>query len=222
MKLLFLDTETTGLPSGNRPSIYQTSDWPHVLQLSFVLFDSDQHAVISVFDNIISLPHDVLISPGSIEIHGITRETSDLHGIPILSALTALNNAIDHCDLIIGHNISFDKQVVIVEHIRSNLSSKFPSKPVYCTMKSSKTLCNLHYFNKNNTCIPKFPKLSELYQHLFYSPPTNLHNSLNDVLICMRCYMKLVHDVDILYQSNSFIDLFIKNFDSTLDLLTIY
>ena len=28
---------------------------------------------------------------------------------------------------------------------------------------------------------------------LFNSPPKNLHNSLNDVLICLRCYYMLEH-----------------------------
>lgn len=37
----------------------------------------------------------------------------------------------------------------------------------------------------------KFPKLSELHQHLFGYIPENLHNSLIDVLVCLRCFLKL-------------------------------
>ena len=32
---------------------------------------------------------------------------------------------------------------------------------------------------------------------LFNSPPRNLHNSLNDVMICLRCYYMLEHKIDI-------------------------
>ena len=43
----------------------------------------------------------------------------------------------------------------------------------------------------------KFPKLNELHMKLFNSSPRNLHNSLNDVLICFRCYYMIEHKVDI-------------------------
>jgi Fe-S oxidoreductase len=33
---------------------------------------------------------------------------------------------------------------------------------------------------------------------LFNSSPRNLHNSLNDVLICLRCYYMLEHKIDIM------------------------
>lgn len=37
----------------------------------------------------------------------------------------------------------------------------------------------------------KFPKLSELHEHLFGYVPDNLHNSLVDVLVCLRCFLKI-------------------------------
>jgi hypothetical protein len=36
----------------------------------------------------------------------------------------------------------------------------------------------------------KFPTLCELYMHLFHKTPENLHNSMMDVLVCLRCYLK--------------------------------
>ena len=41
------------------------------------------------------------------------------------------------------------------------------------------------------------PKLVELYQELFRGTPANLHNSLVDTLVCMRCYLKMRHGIDI-------------------------
>lgn len=38
---------------------------------------------------------------------------------------------------------------------------------------------------------PKFPRLSELHQILFGSIPDNLHNSLIDVMVCLRCFLKI-------------------------------
>ena len=36
----------------------------------------------------------------------------------------------------------------------------------------------------------KWPTLLEFHQHLFDSIPENLHNSIVDVLVCLRCYLK--------------------------------
>jgi hypothetical protein len=38
----------------------------------------------------------------------------------------------------------------------------------------------------------KFPTLAELYTKLFEQPlPENMHNSIIDVLVCLRCFLKL-------------------------------
>ena len=44
----------------------------------------------------------------------------------------------------------------------------------------------------------KFPRLNELHQKLFDTTPNNLHNSLNDILVTLRCYamMTLKHDLN--------------------------
>jgi DNA polymerase III epsilon subunit-like protein len=36
----------------------------------------------------------------------------------------------------------------------------------------------------------KWPTLLEFHQHLFNSIPENLHNSIVDVLVCLRCFLK--------------------------------
>ena len=59
-------------------------------------------------------------------------------------------------------------------------------------------MCNLKTISKYGKEYVKFPKLNELHMKLFNSQPRNLHNSLNDVLICLRCYYMLEHKVDII------------------------
>ena len=82
---------------------------------------------------------------------------------------------------------------------------------MYCTMKASIDLCSImteypahiefgpQTLAQTNFPKPapkprvykKFPKLSELHQTLFGSIPENLHNSLIDVLVCLRCFLKI-------------------------------
>jgi hypothetical protein len=41
----------------------------------------------------------------------------------------------------------------------------------------------------------KFPRLSELHQKLFGNIPENLHDSMVDTMACLRCYMKMEHNI---------------------------
>ena len=58
-------------------------------------------------------------------------------------------------------------------------------------------ICNIKALTKDGKEYVKFPSLSELHKHLFSVVPKKLHNSLNDVLICLRCFYKMHFDVDI-------------------------
>ena len=228
MKLLFLDTETTGLPKKRNASIYDIDLWPHIIQISFIIYDTELNEITSKYDTIISLSDSVNISQDSVMIHGITRDQSLKFGISIYDALSNLYSAVNICDLIIGHNISFDKQIVIVEYIRLNIKSNLSGKPTFCTMRNYTNLCNIPKLSQTptkniNPTSFKYPKLSELHKHIFNKNPSNIHNSYNDILICLRCYMKLEYDFDVLLYSTSFFDEYYKNFDSaSLDLVTIY
>ena len=64
-------------------------------------------------------------------------------------------------------------------------------------MQESVELCNIKALTKTGKEYVKFPSLSELHKHLFNVVPKKLHNSLNDVLICLRCFYKMHFDVDI-------------------------
>ena len=63
-------------------------------------------------------------------------------------------------------------------------------KPTYCTMKTTTKICALP------RC--KWPTLKELHFHLFQETPSNLHNSMIDVWACLRCYLKIMTQKDLL------------------------
>ena len=50
----------------------------------------------------------------------------------------------------------------------------------------------------------KFPRLVELHQKLFNTVPKNLHNSFNDILVTLRCFMKFKYEVDLLETCETF------------------
>lgn len=60
---------------------------------------------------------------------------------------------------------------------------------MYCTMKNSQFLCNIRMKNGGI----KYPKLLETFQYLFPDEPApeNLHNSMVDTLVCLRCFVMM-------------------------------
>lgn len=205
MKILVFDTETTGLPERNT-SIYDHAKWPYILQLSYIFYDISNNITV-IRDNYISIKDNIEISEGSFEKHKISREIINNNGINIRSALNDFNRFVNISDIVIGHNLSFDKRMIIVECIRNNIFSgltKFQGnkkihKPEYCTMKNTIDFCDLHYTTRAGKIMKKNPTLSELFLKLFPEEvlPDNLHNSIVDVAITIRCYIKYNYNIDI-------------------------
>lgn len=201
MKVLVFDTETTGLPNGYNPSITETQNWPHIVQISFILYDDETNKIIDIQDHIIKIDEKIEISEGSVKIHGITRFKCNKKGIPITEALDLFNNAIQNADLVVGHNVSFDKRMIMVECIRQKKSQYFTRfgvrKPEYCTMKMTTELCGIEKINMTTgEKYFKYPNLSELHEKLFGNKPKGTHDSMGDILICMRCCEKLRKNTD--------------------------
>jgi DNA polymerase III epsilon subunit-like protein len=198
MIAIIFDTETTGLPVGFNPSIYEFVKWPNIIQLSYIVYDIEKQSIIHVYDTIIKVPNDAVVTEKSIEMHGITKEMSLSRGGDIRVEMEKLNMWLSNVDVYVGHNLSFDKRMVIVECARLKLYSGFNSiTEEYCTMKKGTMLCNIHAISKKGKPFIKYPTLSELYYKLFNEIPEGTHNSLMDVKICMRCYLKYQFDIDI-------------------------
>ena len=143
MKILVFDTETTGLPEKN-VSIYEHNKWPYIIQLSYIFYDISNNISV-IKDNYIKIREDIQISQDSYEKHCISRDTINTKGINIRNALHDFNRFLNISDLVIGHNISFDKRMIFVECIRNRIQQKFTtydssnkiSKPEFCTMKNT-------------------------------------------------------------------------------------
>lgn len=78
----------------------------------------------------------------------------------------------------------------------------------FCTMRYGTNICNIMIARnprtaqvvsttvettvevKSPTQYKKWPTLLEFHKHLFNTIPENLHNSIVDVLVCLRCYLK--------------------------------
>jgi len=222
MRVLVFDTETTGLPQSKIISPDTLKLWPHIVQFSYVIYDTDTNDIVSSMDNIIKVEEHVVISEGSIELHGITKEISQTKGCKISKTINIFFNYLRKVDILIGHNIEFDIQMLKVELLRLIYSDTLPDEKsrkyknylydlsnfenIYCTMKNSIELCSIKVLDKFGKEYNKYPKLIELHKYLFHTTPSNLHNSFNDILITLRCFIKMKYDIDLLEKCDKFIE----------------
>jgi DNA polymerase III epsilon subunit-like protein len=201
MRVLVFDTETTGLPEGRNPSITHSDKWPHIVQLSYLMYDTEKVQILTCHDHVVAIPEDVAISEESQNIHGITKSMCRRKGVPIEYALDDFNDCLQQCDRVVGHNLSFDKRMIMVESIRLKRRQYFTrdgrGKMEYCTMKNSTNICAIETVSATGDIYYKYPTLEELHHILFNSRPKGMHDSMADVLICLRCYGQVVHDHDI-------------------------
>lgn len=219
--ILVFDTETTGLIQNKNGPL---SNYPYITQFSFIVYDIEKESIRSSFNAYIKIPSSVMIPEVVTNLTGIDNEKCEKEGIPITQALGIFYHAANLCDCIVGHNIDFDIQMVNAETMRNmkNLTifpdiidlfdkNKLVSKgiDIDCTMKLSIDMCNLFRTNEKNQKYKKFPKLAETYFHIFNEHPENLHNSIIDTLICLRCYLKIKYDIHI--NNDKFIEL-IQNY----------
>ena len=186
MKVLVFDVETTGLPKKRNASIFELDNWPYIVQFSWMIYDISENKITSVQDFVIRLPDNVTIPEDSIKIHGITNEMSR-NGYDIKNILYIFMNYVKRVDIVVAHNIEFDKNVVSVETVRNFGTNMWDGikTPEYCIMKK----CTSKY--------SRWLRLESLHEKMFNYKPRGTHNSLNDIFICFRCFIQKYINQDI-------------------------
>ena len=232
MILFVFDTETNGLPKTwktDKRGWHQ--HWPEIVQVSWILFNTNENHVISIHDHIVQC--DAPLQEEAVKIHGITQKRMDEEGEPLRHILHQFRRDIETADMIIAHNLNFDYHVISASCIHVPISDimtsdSIRSKQFYCTMKEGKSLCNIRQQHRITGHIRlKFPKLIELHEILFpeHINEQYLHNSLYDVLFTLRCVCKMHFNVDILYinkeLNNILQPLLISNITPSCETMTI-
>lgn len=148
MKMIFFDTETTGLRPGS------------ICQLSYILVDTTEKPAKTIGKNIFfTVEH---IEPSAEAIHGFSVE--DLYtlsnGQYFEDRLEEFLVDFQTADILIGHNVNFDIKFLTYE--LEGCGEEFNPKHIFCTMSYYKNICNLK--NSRGDC--KAPKLQEAIKFL--------------------------------------------------------
>ena len=207
--VLVFDTETSGLWPKNADVSQKNVNYPYIVQLSFIVFDFKTNVIVKSYNTYIKNLHHVDFNSDAFRVTGITQEQCD-SGVSIVEAINEFHKYYLQVKHVVAHNLEFDKKMIQLEVIRNYeaMNMKSINDPwvlfndtfndlwgikKYCTMEKGKHLCNIMINGKYGK-FKKMPKLIELFQTLFQQTPQNLHDSLIDCMVCLKCYMKIQHN----------------------------
>jgi DNA polymerase III epsilon subunit-like protein len=187
MKILFFDTETTGLPKDWKASYSEVDNWPRIISLAWLLCDENGNTITQSYE---------LVYPDGWEMptekfwvdNGYSQEQSVINGVPVATLIGEFMNAKSEADCIAAHNLNFDHHVMWAEIIRSGKTPRSGMHKI-CTMLKSTNVCQIPQVRGRGF---KWPTLDELYRHLFGKSFENAHDALADVIACKECFFELL------------------------------
>ena len=199
MKIIVFDTETTGLPKKRRGLIEDDKNWPHMIQLAWLVVEGRKISKHASY--IIKLGGNQKIPEASTKIHKITNEDMDLYGVDIKGVLEDFMSDLNNSTLLVAHNLKFDYTIIKVELFRNKMfkeMEQLKEPKGYCTMLKAYDKYKLRS-PRTGKIVRKYPKLSELYKLLFADKLNNdiLHDALIDSLVCLRCFYRMRFNIDI-------------------------
>lgn len=233
-KILVFDTETTSLPEKKHNSFDKQKEherkmlsvselkkegnswstelekYPSIIQLAYILYDTDNPSNSKIFNKYIDIPESINISSESQKIHGISKEKIGLMDLfkkaSIEDSLNEFMDDFNEADIVVGHNVDFDRRMIIAELLRLSKEKNMPhikeimkDENFECTQEITTPICNLKVklqYVDPETKIPKYiykiksTKLIEAYEHYFGYKPAgeHMHDAIIDVVVCLRVY----------------------------------
>lgn len=207
---LIFDTETTGLPKSWNAPLNDFDNWPRLVQLAWQIHDTNGDLVEA--KNYIVKPEGFLIPRGAEKIHGISTELANKEGLLVSEVLAIFLESLEKVQIIVGHNIEFDNNIVGSELLRAGIENVIIDKKSVDTKLESVNYCALPGGKGGNF---KWPTLEELYDKLFETKFSAAHNAMADVQATARCFFELIRlgitGPKSLGLSQIYVDEFIKN-----------
>ena len=208
---LIFDTETTGLPKNWKAPITDTDNWPRCIQIAWQLHDEMGELIED--QNYLIKPDNFEIPYESQKIHGISTELAIEEGNSLDEVLEKFNQSLEKSSFVIGHNVSFDINVIGCEFYRQQLKNSLSSKKLLdtCT-EDTALLCELPGGRGGKY---KLPTLIELHEFLFDTSFKEAHNATADVEATARCFLELIRirrfKEDQLGVTNDYFETYISN-----------
>ncbi|SNC61247.1 DNA polymerase-3 subunit epsilon [Hymenobacter gelipurpurascens] len=180
--LLFVDTETTGLPLRWDAPYAEERYWPHIAQLAWGIYTPAGELIKSE-------SHYLRVPPGTMQdsalaIHGLTSSFLQEQGEEPHAVLERLHtDLLAYNPLVVGHYLQLDFHVVGSGFHRVGLSNPLEELPTFCTMQLT-----------HGVPAPlgrRHLRLGELFEKLFQRPMERQHDAWADAQATAQCFFEL-------------------------------
>ena len=158
-QILVFDTETSDLPRDWRRPASDLDNWPHLLQVAWIVCDLEfrpKHTYSTLIR-----PEGWQVAPGAAKVNGISTKKALKHGVPVATVLPAFDAVLQTCGLVAAHNLEFDRNVMTAEFLRAGLPHHFDDTEGFCTMRGTTAFCRLTPKRYGEY---KWPTLAELHK----------------------------------------------------------
>ena len=189
--VLFLDTETTGIPDRAAKWDVDFMEYPHVVQIAWL------HGCKA--ENHIIRPDGWEIPEDAQAVHGITTEYALEHGEPFAAVVDLLIQDCHEAGLICGHNIHFDTGIIKANILRELGREYYDANDVESALYKGKRIDTMRSTMKwvdarFASGRLKFPNLGELYDRCFPNETFEAHDALEDCKAVARCLPVIIEN----------------------------
>lgn len=204
--ILFLDSETSGLPRKGVPMTDPSQPWVVSLTADLRHYDGSE----CMFMDVIIRADGREMSPKAQAIHGISAHDSRRLGVPETHAFALLGSLCDNAEQIVGYNLGFDTSVIAGTMERAAIAYEAkngkPNKALQLlpsklfapglqhvdVVRVCTPICNLPNKSKDSD-EPKWPNLDEACQIILgMEPRGDKHVARDDVDRVRKLYFELV------------------------------
>jgi DNA polymerase-3 subunit epsilon len=186
--LLFIDTETSGLPHKWDVPYADQENWPFSVQIAWVIYSQDGKEIKK--ENHYINDDDFEISSVAYGIHGISKDFLRQHGKSRRVILQQLaTDLAQYNPLVVAHFMQLDFHMIGADFYRLGQANLLQEYPRFCTL-----LATTKYVSNPKS---KYLRLDRLYFILFQEDLQNQHEALADATATAACFFEMVKLGDI-------------------------
>jgi DNA polymerase III epsilon subunit-like protein len=211
LKVLVVDTETTGLP--RKGDVY-SKEQPWVIQLGAVLMDLAEDEYEYTLNTLVNPPEGVYFDPRAMEIHGLTEADIRRDGVDIVEVMAGLREVRRKAAVVSAYNLDFDERL-----IRSCSGRAHPDfKTDFVLGEHNKGVSHICIMKQSITALGARYKLEHVHRQVTGDLLLNAHDALADTEAAARIMKELLY-ADLLSTHKDLQD-YVEHEDKAFDKVT--
>lgn len=191
--IIFIDTETCGIPSDRLPDDHPVQ--PPLVQLGAILVDEDNGAEWAALDVVIR-PNGYTIPTQASNVHGVTTQVAELVGIPLSCVVPMYVHLRSRADKIVAFNKAFDLTIMRQAIARNGKPVTLQGPDVVeCAMELASPIMKMPPTDRMIAAGRggqfKNPSLVEAYRFFFGEDYAGAHSAIADARATARVYFEI-------------------------------